>query len=741
MIQRDSFASQGKGEGPGPWALRLGGAALVLAASPALFGCSQTTSYVHSDTALGRVVVYRNGVAYFERSARVDGDTLHLSVPADQVDDFLKSLTVVDAKTGEPAPVSYPTEPAPKDSDGLVDMEIKLGTKAPRDIRLSYVTEAPSWKPSYRVVLGDPQKVRLQAWAIIDNTSGEDWKNVKLGVGSSSALSFRFDLHSVRTVRRDTLRADSLFAVAPPTGGAAYGSQPEQVARVLGELTDDTLVQLAGGTGDVAEATKHAERKAPSVTAASPPLPRKESKGGGQRSAPAKQEAPVPGFDAGTIAQQLQSTPGSTIVVEGYADEADADKHAASLERANRARDQLVRLGAPPDRVIAVGNGQQAGRRAGVRIVEAPAPEQKDAREAKAADASRGPGAFEPIGTSHFESTSRMTVPRGTSAMVSILESATEGEVVYYYDPESPRGNETFPFRAVRLRNPTDSVLESGPVTVFGQGKFIGEGLSDPIPARSVAFVPFALDRQVVVEKAREERDEIARILTVQRGVFSTEVRHVRSTKLVLHNRMNEPAKVFVRHTVPEGYELRKAPPAEERLAGAPLLRVELGPGEKREVVIEEATPLFKTTDIRTPDGMELVRAHLSSAAMADPNLRAAVEALVELQKEIGNHEQRIATMREQMSEYRARMDELHAQLVTLKAVKTAGPLMKALEKKLEETNDKLSKATIALVTLQEKLMVARIRFQDGVAELTLEPKKEAPAAAVPSAKPGPGAT
>ena len=93
-----------------------------------------------------------------------------------------------------------------------------------------------------------------------------------------------------------------------------------------------------------------------------------------------------------------------------------------------------------------------------------------------------------------------MTVPRGTSAMVSILHTDTDGEVVYLYDPESPRGNAVYPFRAVRIKNPTDSALESGPVTVFGEGKFIGEGMGEPIPAHHVAFVPFALDRQIVVD-------------------------------------------------------------------------------------------------------------------------------------------------------------------------------------------------------------------------------------------------
>jgi HAMP domain-containing protein len=188
---------------------------------------------------------------------------------------------------------------------------------------------------------------------------------------------------------------------------------------------------------------------------------------------------------------------------------------------------------------------------------------------------------------------------------------------------------------------------------------------------------------------------------------------------------------VYVRHTVAKGYKLAKAPEERERLGASYLFRVDVAPNGKSEVVIEEATPLFKTTDIRSAEGVAMVKVYLSSAAAEGP-LKAAVTELIKVQNEIGNLEQHIGTMREQMQEYRARMDELHAQIVTLKAVKTNGTtLMQHLEKKLQEVSEKLSKATVDLVGVQEKLMVARIRFQDGVSELSLEKK---PDAAEPSA-------
>ena len=100
-----------------------------------LVGCGRGPQ-VQSELPIRRVVVYRNGVAYFERTADVDDDVLRLSVPKDKLDDFLKSLTVVDAKTGEPAPIAYPTD-LPNSTTGLIDMKIALPGPRPHRLRLT----------------------------------------------------------------------------------------------------------------------------------------------------------------------------------------------------------------------------------------------------------------------------------------------------------------------------------------------------------------------------------------------------------------------------------------------------------------------------------------------------------------------------------------------------------------------------------------------------------------------------
>ena len=74
-----------------------------------LSGCIHSHSYIGVDgAALGRVVVYRNGVAFYQRDAQIRDGKLSVHVPRDRVDDFLKSLTVVDKATNQPLSLSIP---------------------------------------------------------------------------------------------------------------------------------------------------------------------------------------------------------------------------------------------------------------------------------------------------------------------------------------------------------------------------------------------------------------------------------------------------------------------------------------------------------------------------------------------------------------------------------------------------------------------------------------------------------
>jgi len=137
---------------------------------------------------------------------------------------------------------------------------------------------------------------------------------------------------------------------------------------------------------------------------------------------------------------------------------------------------------------------------------------------------------------------------------VSLVNAEAEARPVYFYDPVSPRGSKRFACTAVRLVNPFGYPLDSGRFTVYTGGQFLGEGLAESIPPHSEAFIPYGLDRQLVVDPVVDDREEITRLVTIQRGVVSTESRTIRRTKLAISNRGGAVAEVHLRHAVPSGW-------------------------------------------------------------------------------------------------------------------------------------------------------------------------------------------
>src|SRR3954447_7364781 len=104
----------------------------------ALAGCHLPPTHVDGGV-LGRVVVYRNGVAFYERHATVEDGTLTVHVPRDRVDDFLKSLTVVDPVTKRTLAVTIPRKEA--EGGSYLTMTLETPDAAPAEVLLTYVTE------------------------------------------------------------------------------------------------------------------------------------------------------------------------------------------------------------------------------------------------------------------------------------------------------------------------------------------------------------------------------------------------------------------------------------------------------------------------------------------------------------------------------------------------------------------------------------------------------------------------
>lgn len=93
-------------------------------------------------------------------------------------------------------------------------LTLRFAGEAARTVRVGYVTEAPLWKVSYRLVLGE-EKPYLQGWALVENTTDEDWNEIGLSLISGRPVSFIQDLYQPLYVPRPVVAMDTGPMVAP----------------------------------------------------------------------------------------------------------------------------------------------------------------------------------------------------------------------------------------------------------------------------------------------------------------------------------------------------------------------------------------------------------------------------------------------------------------------------------------------------------------------------------------------
>ena len=84
-----------------------------------------------------------------------------------------------------------------------------------REVVASYMVPTPVWKSSYRLIFGGGAQPTLEGWAIVDNTTGEDWNKVDLSLVSGRPISFISRLYEPRYIARQTVELPEDSASTP----------------------------------------------------------------------------------------------------------------------------------------------------------------------------------------------------------------------------------------------------------------------------------------------------------------------------------------------------------------------------------------------------------------------------------------------------------------------------------------------------------------------------------------------
>ena len=104
-----------------------------------------------------------------------------------------------------------------------------------RDIFVSYISEVPIWKSTYRILFPEKpgEKPLLQGWAIVDNTIGEDWKDVQLSLVAGAPQSFIQEISQPFYARRPVVPLPESVMLTPQSHEATMETDRlEQFAKL-----------------------------------------------------------------------------------------------------------------------------------------------------------------------------------------------------------------------------------------------------------------------------------------------------------------------------------------------------------------------------------------------------------------------------------------------------------------------------------------------------------------------------
>jgi len=666
---------------------------IVLSAVPAIAASGELP--------LTRAILFKNGIGFFEHEGKVkDQETVRISITSSQLDDVLKSLTVLDMDGGFIGAISYgssaPLERQLKEletgdlrgrdlasmlsnltgtsleadapegkvsgrllnaevrkvtgssgigsevielalytdegqlrivtlqslrglrfasdstrqdlsrfldvvekarNDNTRTLEIKTLGSGERSIKLSYIVEAPIWKATYRLILGEGKPAFLQGWAIVDNTTSSDWNNVNLSLVSSSPVSF-------------------IHRLSEPV----YASRPEVPVlagpQVAPELHESGMEADDFGAAGMPEMAMEQQQKAARM-------------------------------GARTFAAPM-SAPGATF--------------SEALRNSNRTSAEALKVG-----------------------------DQFEYRMA------------EPV-----------TLRMNQSALIPILQAEIEAEKISVF---TSRGN-TSPRNAVWLKNGTEFTLDGGPFSINDSGLFAGEGLFDTVYPGERRLLSYALDRSVTIEEDVESSSRAFQGITRERGILVVSHKLLEDKVYRIKNNADSDRNIVIEHPLRNGWNLVSPPSPEEKSGNYYRFKIEMEQKSDTRFTVQEERIVSQRISLDSITENE-IRVWMSGEDM-DDETRGKLAPLISLAREIAESRRRISSLDSTKDSIYSSQNRVRQNLSALGSSAAEAGLRQRYVSQMEEQEDQLegmdrqlNGEKTKLDQLQSRLseMVASIRF------------------------------
>ncbi len=444
-------------------------------------------------------------------------------------------------------------------STGLRHLTLNALGSGQRQLRVSYISEVPVWKCTYRLVFPrDPNgTATVQGWAVVDNTVGADWDNVQLSLVAGAPQSFIQPISQPLYTRRPEIPISTEAQTTPQTHEAA-------------EMLNGPLVQAAPP-----QAQAFANRKDL----------RQQLKGAYQ-------------YDKIGSANQTVSVNADEMAVGG------------------------------PMAVGSLHGGIGAAYAGGVY------------RPSDAiAEGDVSTNAFDDF--FEYSLTQPVTIHKNESAMVPILQQDLPAEHVTLWSRAEAR-----PLRAVWLQNKSKLTLDSGSFSIFENGEFAGEGLLDPIHPGERRLLSYAADQAMRIKIADVGGLRTLHHLQIRKGLVVERYIDVTSMTYSATNSADEDRVVLLEHPRHNnGWLLDENLKAAETTPDLYRFRLAVKAHSTEKLEVREHGPEYTTVSI---DPNQNTNSYLIDLVKRVPNAEAELKPIIDAQAKLADLDQAIADSKKQ---------------------------------------------------------------------------------------------
>jgi hypothetical protein len=291
-----------------------------------------------------------------------------------------------------------------------------------------------------------------------------------------------------------------------------------------------------------------------------------------------------------------------------------------------------------------------------------------------------------------------VTVKRGQSALVPILQSKFKGKRVAIYNANVRDKN---PMSAVLFENTTGMTLEGGPVTVLEKETYVGEAMLETIKPEEERLVPYSVELGCVISMDHKNSREDVFKARIHNGHLYLHRYQLRTTTYLINNKGKRDIDLFLDHRFVHGWDLIKTQDPHERTESFFRFRTD-APGKKtsRFTVVEKGEDV-ETHTISTV-GTEQIGLWLK-ARFIDKETEAALEKIVKLNASIARCQRELKEHQDETTEIFNNQKRLRDNLKSLGTSSDEKSLRERYIRALSEEEDRLSALKSEMVGINDE--------------------------------------